>query len=148
MSLKFDLVDPRTEEIELVLPPIYAFSKVNNGNKIDLDFTQKTEIKLDKAIPLKEGRIIINKAWLEEERVFISYHLEKVQDTGYQDLLPHFVLIDEKGEKHDRSYFSYGKQDEISFFLYNPDNRKLSLTLDSLGELIPRQKYTIDISEK
>jgi len=147
MTLKFDLVEPRTEEIELVLPSIYVFTKVNTENKIDLDFTKGTQISLNKVIPFKDGKIVINKAWLKEKRVFVSYRLENAQDTG-RDFLPHFVLLDEKGEKQGQSHFSYGKQDEISFFLFNPENRKLSLLLDSLGELIPRQKYTIDISEK
>jgi len=148
MSLKFDLVEPQTEEVELVLPPIYVFTKVNNVNKISLDFSKEAEIKLDKVIPIKEGKIIINKAWLEKERVFISYLLEKAQDTGYQDLLPHFVLADEMEQKQGQGRFTYSKDGELFFSLYNPDSRKFSLTLDSLGELLPRQKYTIDISEK
>ncbi|KJS85909.1 MAG: hypothetical protein JM58_07645 [Peptococcaceae bacterium BICA1-8] len=147
MALKFDLVEPQTEEVELVLPPIYVFTKANNNDEISLDFSKEAEIKLDKVITLKEGKIIINKAWLEKERVFISSRLEKTQDTGYQDLLPHFVLADEKEQKQGQGRFTYGKDGELFFSLFNPDSRKFSLTLDSMGELLPRQKYTIDISD-
>jgi len=148
MSLKFDLVEPQTEEVELLLPPIYVFTKSNGNDEISLDFSQEAEITLNKVIPLKEGKIIINKAWLEEERIFISYRLEKTQDTGYQDLLPHFVLADEKEQIQGQGRFTYSKDGELFFSLYNPQSRKFSLTMDSLGELLPRQEYTIDISEK
>ncbi|MFZ5942843.1 MAG: DUF4179 domain-containing protein [Bacillota bacterium] len=148
MSLKFDLVEPQTEEVELLLPPIYVFAKVNNRDKIGLDFTKESEINLDKVVTLKEGKIIINKARLEKERVFISYRLEKEQDTANQGLLPHFVLADEKEQKQGLGRYTYGKEGELFFSLYNPDSRKFSLTLDSLGQILPRQKYTINISEK
>lgn len=148
MSLKFDLVEPHTEEVELALPSIYVFTKANNNDEISLDFSKEAEITLDKVIPLKEGKIIINKAWLEKERVFISYRLEKAQDIGYQDLLPHFVLADEKKQKQGQGLFTYDKEGELFFSLFDPANRKFSLILDSLGEPLPRRKYTIDISDK
>ncbi|MGI6227358.1 MAG: zf-HC2 domain-containing protein [Peptococcales bacterium] len=148
LSLKFDLVEPETEEVELLLPPIYVFTKSNSNDKIRLDFSKENEITLNKIIPLKEGKIIINKAWLEENRVFISYQLEKAQDSGYQDFLPHFVLADEKEQKQGQGHYTYGKDGELFFPLYDAQSPKFSLTLDSLGELLPRQKYTINISEK
>jgi len=148
MSLKFDLVDPQTEMVELVLPPIYYFKEVGNKEEVNLDFQENTKIKLDKVIPIETGKIIIDKAWLEEDRLFISYILEAAQGRNAQELLPFFALKDEQGEKQGQGHFTYGKEGELFFLLFNPESKKFSLTLDSLGELLPRQKFTLDISDK
>jgi len=146
MFLKFDLVEPETDKLELVLPPVYLYQKVQKPQKVLLDFREQNQITLEKTISLVEGKVIIEKAWLEKDRVYINYRLEN--SDPIKDYQPHFILEDKKGRKQGQARFKQDKPDKIFFSLFNEETRQVYLTLDSMGHLLSREKFTIDISEK
>ncbi|MFZ7101094.1 MAG: zf-HC2 domain-containing protein [Peptococcaceae bacterium] len=144
-SVKFDPVEAQTEELEFVLPPIYVFHKIPDAPQISLDFTEQTAIDKEHVIPFDKGLLKISRAWLEKERVFIKYQVEIAGDG--KDIIPHFILSDEKGQGQGRMNFSWGEEDEI-FFSLPEQSDKYTLKLESTGQLLPRQKFAVTVSEE
>jgi hypothetical protein len=143
--LKFAPVNQKVKELELLLPPVYLYHKVESSPKLHLSFKGKVELNLEKNVALPQGKLIIEKAWLEEDQLFLSYRLESTLDPV--TLLPHFELTDTRGERQGRMRFDRENTQVIIFALYSKDTEEFMLNLDSMGQLQPREKFAVNLGE-
>jgi len=145
-TLKFAPVKQETEQLELLLPPVYLYEKVADSPKLDLNFQDKNELNLERSIPYRGGKVIVEKAWLEENNIYFSYRLES--SINPHAILPHFVLADIQGMKQGEFRFDREKPQVIMFSLYNEEAKEFYLSLDSMGYLQSREKFTLDLQDK
>ncbi len=143
--LKFAPVKQETEHLELLLPPVYLYEKVAGSPDIQLNFQEKSELDLARSISYPGGKLVVEKVWLAEKSVCLSYRLD-TPDT--ETVLPHFELTDTQGMKKGRLRFDRENPQVIIFGLYDEDTREFVLNLDSIGKLLPREKFTLDLREK
>lgn len=178
-TLKFAPVSQETEELEVLLPPIYLYQKVAEDNELLLDFREnggssindkdnkdnkgnmgnidnkdnednmgdngKKEINLSKSMAYPEGEIILEKAWRENDTVSISYRLSSSSAPGA--VLPHFELKSNQGMKLGEARFDRENPNLLIFSLYEPGSEEMILSLDSIGNLLPREKFTLDFGD-
>jgi len=144
-SLKFDLVEQKTDNLELLIPPVYLYEKVKEKNEIYLNFTEQEVINVEKSISYQGGKVIVEKVWLEKKRVYISYRIESPGRPN--DYLPNFILKDKEGRKQGNLRFDRKKPQVIFFPLINEDTQEVFISLDSVGHLLPRERFTIDVSD-
>lgn len=145
-TLKFAPVKQDTEELELLLPPVYLYEKVGDSPTLYLNFAEKNELTLAKSVSSPHGKVIIEKAWLEENSIYLSYRLESSAQP--ETILPYFALTDTQGLKQGELYFDTEKPQVVIFSLYNEEVKEFHLSLDSMGQLLPREKFTLDLREK
>jgi len=144
-TLKFAPVKKGTEQLEILLPPIYLYEKLKEESKIDLNFQKENTINLQRSISYGEGRVIIEKAWLEKDRLYLNYRLES---SGRPDTtLPHFVLQDIQGMEQGKSRFDREHLQVIMFSLPNEEAREFYLQLESVGNLLTREKFSLDLQD-
>lgn len=143
--LKFAPVEQGTERMELLLPPVYLYERMEGESRIELDFREENEIDLDKSFSCGEGRVVIEKAWLEKNRVHLSYSLE-IFDRP-EAVLPHFVLRDINGMEQGKSRFDPETLQVVVFSLYEEEVREFQLELESMGRLLPREKFSLDLQD-
>lgn len=144
--LKFAPVKRETEQLELLLPPVYLYKKVAGSPEIQLNFKEKNELNLEKGVAFSQGKIIIEKARLEEQQIYLSYRLES--PVSQETILPHFELTDAQGLKQGQMHFDREKPRVITIFLRTEDEKEFQLNLDSIGQLLPREKFTLDMQEE
>lgn len=145
-TLKFAPVKQETEQLELLLPPVYLYKKVTESPKVQLNFEDKNELLLEKSVAFPQGKLIIEKAWLEKNQLYLSYRLET--SAKPETIIPHFGLLDNQGMKQGSMRFDREKSEVIIFSLYNEGTKEFALRLDSIGQLLPREKFTLDMREK
>ena len=143
--LKFAPVKQETEQLEVLLPPVYLYKTVADSPQLSLDFRGKNEIQLGKVMPFSQGELIIEKAWKEDNRLYLSYQIDS-QDNP-EIYLPHFELVNGEGSKQGQLDFETGTPQVINFYLFNEETQEFYLNFDSLGELLPREKFTLDIQD-
>jgi hypothetical protein len=131
--------------MELVLPPLYIYKKTEETLNLHLDFAQQNEFNLDERISFPQGKVLIEKAWFEEKAVYISYRVEAVIQAD--NILPHFELTDIQGRKQGVWRFDREKANTIMFSLFDEEAREFCLRLDSIGELLSREKFTLDLQK-
>jgi hypothetical protein len=144
--LKFAPVKRETEQLELLLPPVYLYKKVADSPKIQLNFEEKNELNLERSVPFPQGKIIIEKAWLEKKQVYFSYRLET--SAKPENIAPHFVLLDKQGMKQGSMRFDKEEPQVIVFSVHNEGAKEFDLSLDSIGQLLLREKFSLDLQEK
>lgn len=144
--LKFAPVKQGTEQLELLLPPVYIYQKIEDSPKLYLSFEDKNELNQEKSILLPQGKLIIEKAWLEKNQLYLSYRLES--SAKPETVLPHFELSDAQGVKQGQMRFDREKSQVIILSLYNEGAKQFYLNLDSIGQLLPREKFSLDLQEK
>lgn len=145
-TLKFAPVKRETEQLELLLPPVYLYKKVAESPRLHLNFGAKNELNLERSFTFPQGKLIIEKAWLEKNQLFLSYHLES--SAKPETMAPHFELTDIGGMKQGSMRFDREKPQVIVFSVHNEGAKEFNLGLDSIGQLLPRDKFTLDIQEK
>lgn len=145
-NLKFAPVKRETEQLELLLPPVYLYKKVVESPKLQLNFEERNELNLARNVAIPQGKLIIEKAWLEENHVYLSYRMEP--SLKAETIMPHFELTDNQGMKQGQMFFDYEKPQVIIFSLRTEGAKEFNLSLDSLGQLLPREKFTLDLQEK
>lgn len=145
-TLKFAPVKQDTEQIELLLPPVYLYEKAANSPKLHLEFMEKNELNLERSISYRGGKVIVEKVWLEKNQVYLRYRLES--SINPDTTLPHFELTDTQGMKQGQLRFDREEPQVIIFSLYNEETKDFYLNLDSMGQLLPREKFTLDLQEK
>ncbi|MDI6706239.1 MAG: zf-HC2 domain-containing protein [Bacillota bacterium] len=143
--LKFAPVEQGTERMELLLPPVYLYEKVEDENGIKLVFREENTINLEKGIAYGEGRVVIEKAWLEKDRVYLSYRLES--SDAPDTVLPHFVLKDIRGMEQGKSRFDMEMPQVVVFYLYSEEAKEFHLELESMGHLLSREKFSLDLQD-
>ncbi|PKM89537.1 MAG: hypothetical protein CVU87_05150 [Firmicutes bacterium HGW-Firmicutes-12] len=143
--LKFAPVKQDTQQMELVLPPIYLYKKVEGIPQLYLNFENQNELILDERLSFSQGEVLIEKAWLEENAVYISYQVEALVQAD--NILPHFELADAEGRKQGILHLDREKADTIRFSLYDKELQDFYLSLDSIGELLSREKFTLDLQK-
>ena len=131
--------------MELLLPPVYLYKKIEEQPEIHLNFEGKNELILDKSISFPQGKVAIEKTWVEENIVYLSYNIES--SAKPETILPHFVLTDSQGMEQGRQLFDRGNPQLIMFPLYNEKPQELYLSLDSIGELLSRENFTLDLRD-
>ncbi|MCR4442846.1 MAG: zf-HC2 domain-containing protein [Peptococcaceae bacterium] len=145
-TLKFAPVKQETEQMELLLPPVYLYKKVEDSPKLYLNFEDKNELNLERSVSFPQGKVIIEKAWLEKNTVYLSYRLES--SAKPETILPHFVLTDTQGMKQGELRFEREKPQVIMFSLHNEEAQEFYLSLDSMGQLLSREKFALDLRKK
>lgn len=143
--LKFAPVKQETEQLEVLLPPVYLYEKIKDAPQIHLDFNEKDEIELNKSMAFPKGKLMIEKAWKENRQLYLSYRID-TQDNP-EIYLPHFELVNGEGSKQGQLDFETGTPQVINFYLFNEETQEFYLNFDSLGELLPREKFTLDIQD-
>lgn len=146
VSLKFAPIRQETTQLELLLPPVYVYEKIKGKKEIGLDLSKQGVISLEKSLSYPGGRVIIEKAWLEKDRVHVSYRLESPDSPDAY--LPQFTLKDEKGMNQGSPRFDRENPQVVIFSLLNKDTKEVFLSLDSIGRLLPREKFAIDMGDK
>lgn len=143
--LKFAPVNREIEQMELLLPPVYLYEKVKTSDKLTLDFKEASAVDLQQTISYGEGRLVIEKAWTEKDKVSLSYRLEPADDN--RTILPHFEIIDTEGKKQGQMRFERENPQVITFYLFNDGAGEFFLDLDSIGRLLPRENFTLDMND-
>ena len=54
-----------TEQLEVLLPPVYLYEKIKDAPQIYFDFSEKDEIELNTSMAFPKGKLVIEKAWKE-----------------------------------------------------------------------------------
>jgi len=143
--LKFAPVKQDTQQLELLLPPVYLYKKVEGSPILHLNFEEKNELNLEKSVLFPQGKLIIERAWLEKNQVYLSYRLES--SARPETILPHFELKDAQDVKQGQMRFDREKSQVIILSLYDEGAKEFYLNLDSIGQLQPREKFSIYLSE-
>ncbi len=144
-ALKFAPVKQETESLELILPPLYLYEWLEDSPKVYLDFGERDELIPGGEIPYPGGKVIIEKAWMEEGRLFIKFSMEGPErpDT----VLPHFVLVDARDNKQGQMRYDWEDPQLVAFSLFDEGVKEFTVRLDSIGRLLPREKFTLDLAE-
>jgi len=142
-AFKFAPVSQSAEDLELLLPPLYLYKSTDHSPALTLDFTAGKELELDISIPLKGVRVIIEKAWLSQEGLSFSYRLEGRADSEHW--LPHFELTDAQGRRQGKMRFHHENPEVIVFSLSDEGAGEYRLKMDSIGQLLPREKFVLDL---
>jgi hypothetical protein len=143
--IKFAPVKQEAESLELLLPPVYLYDEVQDSPRVCLDFGEGDELIPGEEIPFPGGRISIEKAWLEEGRVYLEYSMEGLEKPD--TVLPHFELVDAEDNKQGHMRYDWEDPQLVTFSLFNDEEKRLNITLDSIGRLLPREKFTLDLAE-
>lgn len=143
--IKFAPVKKETENLELLLPPVYLYEWMEDSPKVYLDFGEGDELFPGEEIKFPGGKIILEKAWLEEGRIFMNYSLEGPErpDT----VLPHFELVDAGANKQGQMRFDWEDPQLVAFSLFDAEANEFNITLDSIGRLLSREKFILDLAE-
>jgi len=144
-TLKFAPVKQETEQLELLLPPVYLYKKVVDSPRLYLNFGEKNEFNLERSASFPQGKVIIEKAWLEKNIVYLSYRLESSGKP--ETVLPHFVLTDTQGMKQGELRFDREKPQVIMFSLHNEGVKEFYLSLDTMGYLLSREKFSLELRD-
>lgn len=144
--LKFAPVKQDAEQLELLLPPVYLYKKIESSPNLYLSFEKKNELNLEQSITLSQGKLIIEKVWLEKNQICLSYHIEA--SFKPETILPHFELVGIHSEKQGQMRFDREKPQVIVFALFDEGAREFYLNLDSIGQLLPREKFAVDMREE
>ena len=144
-TLKFAPVKRETEQLELLLPPVYLYKKAAESPIIQLNFAEKNELNLERSAVFSRGKVIIEKAWLDSKQLYLSYRLES--SVNPEIILPHFELTDTQGMKQGQMHFDRENPQVITFFLRTEEEKEFNLNLDSIGQLLSREKFTLDLRE-
>ncbi|HHX51110.1 MAG TPA: hypothetical protein GX711_06695 [Clostridia bacterium] len=144
-TLKFAPMKRETEQMELLLPPVYLYKKIEEHREIHLNFEDKNELVLDRNIAFPQGKVVIEKAWLEKNTVYLSCSIET--SATPETILPHFVLTDNQGMEQGQLSFDRENPQLIMFSLYNEKTQELCLSLDSIGQLLTRENFTLDLRD-
>lgn len=142
-SIKFAPVEQESAELELFLPSLYLYEKSDESLKFALDFQVKNEQALEQSISCYDGTIILEKVWREKDQIYLSFRLESFDIPDA--VLPHFELTDSDGKKIGEMRFDREKPTVIIFYLYNEEMKEFILNLDSIGKLLPREKFVLEI---
>lgn len=145
-TLKFAPMKQEAEQMELLLPPIYLYEKAADTPALQLNFQEENELHLEKIISVQGEKLIVEKAWLEKNILWLSYRLESSGEP--ETLLPHFELTDTQGAKQGQLHFDREKPQVILFPLHNEEAKGFFLYLDSIGQLLPREKFALDLQGK
>ncbi|MDD2497620.1 MAG: hypothetical protein PHT78_10185 [Desulfitobacteriaceae bacterium] len=145
-TLKFAPVKRETEQLELLLPPVYLYKKAAKSPKIHLNFGEKKELNLERSVLFPQGKLIIEKIWLEKNQLCLSYRLEAFVKP--ETIVPHFELMDHQEMKQGSMRFDQEKPQVIVFPVRNEGAKEFDLSLDSMGQLLPREKFTLDMQDK
>lgn len=143
--LKFAPIKQGTKQLEMLLPPLHLYKKAENTPGLQLIFKDKNELNLEQSLDLSQGKLIVEKAWLEHDQLFLSYRIESSPETQY--LLPHFKLTDLQNMKQGQMRFDRQDSRVVSFSLLNKEAKEFKLQLDSLGQPLPREKFILDLQE-
>ncbi|MGI6686238.1 MAG: zf-HC2 domain-containing protein [Bacillota bacterium] len=146
-SLKFAPVEQESQKLDMLLPPLYLYKKTADSLdsiKWELNFQEKNELNLEKSIPYQDGNIILEKVWREDDRIYLSFRLESFASTN--NILPHFELTDSEGMKLGEMHFDRDNPMVVMFYLYHEEVKKLFLNLDSIGHMLPREEFTLEIA--
>jgi hypothetical protein len=143
--IKFAPVKPETDSLELMLPPLYLYEWTEDSPKVYLDFGEEDKLSPDEELAFPGGKVIISRAWLEEGRIFIEFSMEGPErpDT----LLPHFELVDTGSNKQGHMYYDWEDPQLVTFSLFDEEARQFTVSLDSIGRLLPREKFILDLTE-
>ncbi len=68
--------------------------------------------------------------------------------TKPETILPHFELADSQDVKQGQMRFDREKFQVITFPLYNEGVKEFYLSLDSMGQLLSREKFILDLQGK
>jgi len=148
--LKFAPVEQESQELELLLPSLYLYKEYKQAAgspeplKWELNFQEQNEFNLEEGIPYLGGKIILEKVRREEERLYLSFRLDSFASPDH--VLPHFELTDSSGMKLGEMRFDQDDPMVIVFYLYHEEAKEFFLSLDSIGELLPREKFTLKIT--
>jgi len=142
--LKFAPAGQESEQFELLLPPIYLYKEVASP-KLYLSFQGREELDLNTNVAFPQGEIIIDKAWMDNNILYLSYFMEP--ETSFEDVLPHFQLTDGDGEEQGRMHFDLENPQLIIFSLFAEETDEFILELDSVGQLLPREKFVLDLED-
>jgi len=145
-TLKFAPMKHETEKMELLLPPIYIYEKGADEPKLHLNFQEKSELNMGTSIPFQDKMLVVEKAWREENSVNISYRMES--SDSIETVLPHFELTDTQDMKQVQMRFDRDNPQVIIFSLYNEEAEEFFLKLDSIGQLLSREKFTLDLQSE
>lgn len=143
--LKFAPVKKETESLELLLPPVYLYEWVKDSPRVHLDFGEVDELYPGEGIGFPGGRVVIEKARLEEGRVFMNYSMENPERSV--TVLPHFKLVDPQENRQGRMHYDWEDPQLIFFSLLDEEARDFYIILDSIGRLLPREKFVLDLVE-
>ena len=94
---------------------------------------------------LPQGEIIIDKAWIDNNILYLSYSMEP--ETSLETVLPHFQLTDHNGNKQGQMHFDAENPQLIVFYLFAEGTEDFTLELDSVGQLLPREKFVLDLGD-
>jgi hypothetical protein len=143
--IKFAPVKQETESLELILPPLYLYEGMEASPKVHLDFGEGDELFPGAEILFPGGKVIIEKAWMEEGRIYMNYSMEGPErpDT----VLPHFELLDAEDNKQGQMRFDWEDPQLVAFSLFDDGVRQFTVSLDSIGRLLPREKFILDLTE-
>ncbi|ATW25381.1 zf-HC2 domain-containing protein [Candidatus Formimonas warabiya] len=146
-TLDFAPVKQDTGELELLLPPVYLYQTVRDQEEIALDLTGEGVLHLGRELSFPGGKVVIEEAWREKDRVYLSYKLET--RDGPETYVPHFTLKnDQDQEKQEELYFDREKPNVIVFPLRTENITKARLDFDSIGRLLPREKFVVNTTDK
>lgn len=141
--LKFAPVPQESKELELVTPSIWLYQEVPGKPSLELDFTQAAELVPAASLPVSSGRVLIEKAWLEDQILNLQYSMEALEQP--ETLLPHFELTDAEGNKKGTARFDTEKKNVVVFYLYDKEIRRFMLTFDALGYLTAPEKFVLTL---
>lgn len=142
--LKFAPAGQESEQFELLLPPIYLYREVDLS-KLYFSFQGREELALNSNMLLPQGEIIIDKAWIDNNILYLSYSMEP--ETSLETVLPHFQLTDHNGNKQGQMHFDAENPQLIVFYLFAEGTEDFTLELDSVGQLLPREKFVLDLGD-
>jgi hypothetical protein len=144
-SLKFAPVKKEAESLELILPPVYLYEWMENSPKVYLGFGEGDELYPGEEIEFPGGKIILEKARLEEGRIYLEFSMDGPErpDT----VLPHIELVDPQGNRQGQMRYDLKDPQLVTFSTFDEELREFYITLDSIGRLLPREKFILDLAE-
>ncbi len=144
-ALKFAPVKQEAENLELMLPPLFLYERIEDSPEVYLDFEEGNELIPGDEIRFPGGHVAIDKAWLEEGRLYLKFSIEGPErpDT----VMPHFVLVDAGDNKQGPMRYDWEDPQLVTFPLFDEEAKRFNITLDSIGRLLPREKFTLDLAE-
>jgi hypothetical protein len=144
-ALKFAPVKQDAKNLELLLPPVYLYEHVQDLPGLNLDFEAANELTPGEGILFPGGRVLVEKARLEEGRIYISFTMETHE--GPDNVLPHFELVDNSGQRQGHMYFDITEPQTVFFPLFDKNNTAFRVRLDSIGRPLPREKFVLELAE-
>lgn len=141
--LKFAPVEQESQQLELLLPPIYLYKEVIDSPELYLNLQETDELVLETSISLAQGELFIDKAWLDDGALYLSYSLEP--STNFETMLPHFQLTDINDQRQGQMVFDRENPQVIVFYLFDEKTAEFKLKLNSVGKLVSREKFALEL---